>query len=96
MFTPVEGHRYYVVSVANSLPSATVISLFAHDGTTLLAEMSQEKFGDNSTLGWTADRSETVYLRLRHVDGRVIGKDVGSTVYLKTGLRTYMPLIGHN
>jgi hypothetical protein len=95
-FTPIQGHRYYIVSVANSLPTASVISLYAQDGATLLAEASQDDFGSNTNLGWTADRIEPVYVRLRHVDGRVIGKDVGSTVYLHTGLRTYMPLAGKN
>ncbi len=95
-FTPVVGQRYYIVSLAYSQPSATVISLYAQDGTTLLAEMVQHDFGKNSALGWTADRSETVYIRLRHVDGRVVGKDVGTTVYLKVGNLVFMPLIGRN
>ena len=92
---PVLGQRYYILSEAYSQPSATVISLFAQDGTTLLAEATPSVFGSNTGLGWLADRNEPVYLRLRHLDGRVIGKDVGSTIYVKTGHQIILPIIGH-
>jgi hypothetical protein len=88
-----EGQHILVQSIATSLPSATVISLYAGDGTTLLAEASPAQFGKNTILVWTSDRNSEVYLRLKHLDGRVIGNDVGSTVSVKTGGWTFLPVV---
>jgi murein DD-endopeptidase MepM/ murein hydrolase activator NlpD len=90
---PVSGYRYLFISKADSAPSATEISLFAQDGVTLLAQSSAPDFGANTILGWTADRDQPVYVRLRHVDGRVIGTNVGGTFYVKTGTVTFLPVI---
>lgn len=89
----VRGEHYLIHSVANSPPTATVISLFAQDGTSLLAEAAPIKFGNNTYVIWTSDRDELVYLRFRHVDGRVIGTNVASTISVRTGTFTYLPLI---
>jgi Peptidase family M23/Bacterial pre-peptidase C-terminal domain len=90
---PILGHRYFIINTPSSLPSATMISLFAQDGSTLLAQSFPQAFGSNSILGWTADRAEPVYIRLTHMNGQVIGKDVGGTLSVKTGYFTYFPLV---
>jgi hypothetical protein len=87
------NQHYLIVSTPNSPQTATMISLFAQDGITLLAERVSPSFGQNTTLLWISDRDEQVYLRFRHVDGRVIGNDVGSTITVKTGLLTYLPSV---
>ncbi len=89
----IQGRHYIIESEPNSLPTATVISLFAQDGTTLLAEATPSEFGGTTLLVWTSDRDEIVYLRFRHVDGRVIGNDVGSTISVSSGFWTYVPAI---
>jgi hypothetical protein len=85
--------RYLIHAIAQSPPSATIISLFAENGETLLAEAQPAGFGRNTFLVWTSDRDGLVYLRLRHLDGRVIGNDVGSTFSVKTGTLTFLPII---
>ena len=87
------GEHYLIVSMANSLPTATKISLYAQDGATLIAEAVPQKFGENTALVWTSDRDELVYIRFSHMDGRVIGKDVATTVSVRTGNWTFLPII---
>ena len=79
-------HHYIIHSTPKSPQTATIISLYAQDGITLLAEVVPTTFGENTTLVWTSDRDEQVYLRFRHIDGRVIGNDVGSTISVKNWL----------
>ncbi len=86
-----QGEHYLIKSSVKSLPTATVISLFAQDGTTLLAQATPSKFGADTVLVWTADRNGEVFLRLRHADSRVIGNDVGSSISVKTGMWTFLP-----
>ncbi len=92
---PVRTRKYYFTSVAKSAPSATVISLFAQDGTTLLAEASPQAFGEDTLLEWVSDRDQPVYIRLRHVDSRVIGTEVGGTLYVRSNLWTFLPYINN-
>jgi hypothetical protein len=89
------GVHYLIVGMANSLPTATKISLYAQDGTTLIAEAMPQNFGENSALVWTSDRDGLVYIRFSHVDGRVIGKEVAATVSVRTGEWILLPMI-HN
>lgn len=86
-----KDQHYIVQSIPYSSPSATEISLYAEDGSTLLKQVAPSMFGDASTLVWTSDRDEQVYLRFRHIDGRVIGNDVGNTISVKTGMWIYLP-----
>jgi hypothetical protein len=94
MFTVQFGQHYLIQSLPLSGQTATMISLFAQDGTTLLAESVPNAFGDNTMLVWTSDRDEVVYLRLRHMDGRVIGNDVAYTVMVEQGYRFFVPIAG--
>ncbi len=93
---PVPGQKYYIYSKAKSMASGTVISLFAQDGTTLLAEALPPSFGYTTGLAWTSDRDTPVYIRLRHQDGRVIGNNVGGTLYVKTSYPFYFPILQHH
>ncbi len=89
------GVHYLIVGMANSLPTATKISLFAQDGTTLITEAMPQNFGENTALVWTSDRDGLVYIRFSHVEGRVIGKDVATTASVRTGDWIFLPMI-HN
>ena len=90
----VKGVHYRIESLANSPQSASIISLYAENGTTLLSETVPGGFGGTNSLGWTSDRTAQVYIRLRHVDGRVIGSDVRNTLSVHTGNLIFMPLMG--
>ncbi|OGO27069.1 MAG: hypothetical protein A2136_04795 [Chloroflexi bacterium RBG_16_54_11] len=91
--TVVQGERYFIWSHANSRQTATIISLFGQDGTTLIAESIPSKFGNSTFLIWTPDQDQTVYLRFRHVDGRVIGTNVSSIVSVTTNEFRFLPFI---
>jgi hypothetical protein len=88
-----KGKHYLIQGIPTSPPTATVISIFAQDGTNLLAESSPAQFGKSTLMIWTSDRDGQIYLRFRHVDGRVIGTDVGSTISVKTGELFFLPTI---
>jgi hypothetical protein len=88
-----QGEHYFVHSIANSIQTATIIRLYAQDGTTLIAESIPQKFGNNTYLIWTPDFDQTVYLRFSHLDGRVIGTNVASTITVSTGSLSYIPFI---
>jgi hypothetical protein len=44
---------------------------------------------------WTSDSDQQVYIRIQHLDGRVIGSDVGATLTVKSGELTYLPVISN-
>jgi hypothetical protein len=85
-----QDQHYIFQSKPISVQTATDISLYAEDKVTLLAEAAPRDFGDSTTLVWTADRTAQVYLRFKHVDERVIGNDVGSMIFAKSGIWTYL------
>lgn len=86
-----KGEHYLIHSIPTSQPTLTVISLYAQDGTTLLAETTPTLYGNSTFMMWTADRDGQVYLRFRHADGRIIGTDVGSSISVITGELTFLP-----
>jgi hypothetical protein len=92
-FEVVSGQHYLALSEATSPQAATVISLFAQDGTSLLAETEPHKFGGNTALVWTSDRDGMVYARFQHLDERVIGTEVTNTVSVRTGGWTFLPML---
>jgi hypothetical protein len=90
-----QGQRYLIQSLPNSPQTATIISLYAQNGTTLLAESTPQAFGDITNLLWTSNRDRTAYIRLRHLDGNVIGNDVSTTISVRTATSTYLPFVNH-
>jgi hypothetical protein len=94
-FDVTSGQHYLILSEANSPQAATIISLYAQDGTTLIAELVPHHFGDNSALLWTSDRDGQVFARSRHLDGRVIGDDVVQTISVRTGTWTFLTMVQH-
>ena len=88
-----QGKNYFFHSHAVSLQTATIMELYGQDGTTLIVESSPRQFSFSTYLEWTSDRNGPIYLRLRHVDGRVIGTAVASTISVSTGDLSYIPLV---
>jgi Bacterial pre-peptidase C-terminal domain/Peptidase family M23/Bacterial Ig domain len=89
----IQGLRYLIRSHAESIQSATVISVYKSDGITLLAEAEPNAFGDSTYLFWTPDFDGNVYLRFKHIDERVIGSNVASTVSVTTADLIFLPFI---
>jgi hypothetical protein len=84
-----------IKSLATSPQTTTIISLYAQDGITLLLESSPQEFGDDSGIVWTSTYDGSVYIRIRHLDGRVIGNGVSTTVTVRTGDWTLLPIVFH-
>jgi len=87
------GRTYEITTkpLPNS-PATLSLDLFAVDGFTLLASSSSNELGDPNSLIWTADRSEPVYIRLKHIDGKVAGEDVNYEAGV-VEMINYMPVI---
>jgi hypothetical protein len=79
--------------MANNPQTATTISLYAQNGSTLIAESSAQGFGKNTRLVWTSNLDQVVYIRLRHLNGQVIGNDVSTTVSVQEAEVMYLPVV---
>ena len=91
-FTVQTGERYLIQSFPTSAATATVLDLYANDGTTRLATASPTQFGEFVNISWESDRDGFVYLRVSHLDGRVIGSEVAYQIVIWGGYRTFMPI----
>jgi hypothetical protein len=87
---------YTIAAIPLHESTGVVIKLYDSDGTSILGESSAGKFGNTSTLFWTADQEKTVYIALSHLDGRVAGNAVAYQVAYEVSLNgtvLYFPLI---
>ncbi len=92
-FTAQAGRTYFIEGTASAVQSAVELNLFASDGSTLLAASSPDWFGERTLLTWTADQDGMVYVRMRHVDGRVIGSVVTYQVQVREGFGLHLPIV---
>jgi hypothetical protein len=87
------GSTYFIEATTSAAQSAVRLSLLASDGSTLLAEAVPDWFGERTLLHWTADQDGMVYVRMQHVDGRVIGSVVAYQVQVWEGYGFYLPIM---
>ena len=89
------GESYTITTTPQHTSTGVVISLYASDGITLLAETSPDEFGQPSSLVWNPLQDEDVYIRLSHLDGNVAGEHVAYQVAYQTteSPTVYIPLI---
>jgi hypothetical protein len=87
------GERYLIQSFPLNGNVATILQLYADNGSTLIAESIPFGFGRATILDWVSDRDGYVYLQMRHIDGRVIGNAVSYLVQVMDGYEFYMPLM---
>jgi hypothetical protein len=92
-FPAQSGIRYLIQALPLSGNVGTVLELYAEDGTTLIERVDSPSFGHLARLAWNSDRSGQVFLRVRHLDGRVIGNIVAYTVSIDQGYSLYFPLL---
>lgn len=90
-FSAVSGVEYFLLAAPLDQSAAAQISLFAADGTTLLAEASAADFGIAAALRWRAGESGMVFVRLRHNDSRVIG--AGYTFRVQLSRPVFLPVV---
>jgi hypothetical protein len=74
--------------------AGAILELYAANGTTLLAQASATGFGMSAQIKWISDRQGEIYLRIRHLDGRVIGSGVSYRLEVREDFRTYLALVG--
>ena len=73
--------------------TGTILELYAIDGTSLISSAQSSGFGEKSQLFWTADRDDQVYLRVRHVDGKVAGNIVSYQLRINRFIQNFLPII---
>ncbi|MFC1923020.1 peptidoglycan DD-metalloendopeptidase family protein [Chloroflexota bacterium] len=88
-----EGETYIMESTPQAIMTGTILELYAIDGTTLISSAQSSGFGDKSQLIWTADRDDQVYLRVRHLDGKVAGNIVAYQLRINRFLQNFLPII---
>jgi hypothetical protein len=69
------------------------LELYAEDATTLLESGESSNLGRLANVEWISDRNSQVFLRMRHLDGRVIGNGVSYTVKIEQGYHHYFPML---
>ena len=87
------GQAYLLESRPTGAVTATILELYASDGTTMLASSQSAGFNEISRIIWTADRSGKVYLRARHTDGRIAGNIVSYQLKVNKYLPIFLPFI---
>lgn len=70
----------------------TVLTLYASDGTTVLAENDDISDSIASRIEWIAQQDGWLYARVRHYDSRIAGNAVTYVLRLEQGYRVYLPL----
>ena len=87
------GQAYLMESIPTADMTASVLELYASDGTTLLATAQAAELNKNSRIIWTSDRSGIVYLRSRHLDGRIAGNLVTYQLKVNKFLPIFLPFV---
>jgi len=73
--------------------TASILELYQSDGTTMITAIQPEEFGESSRIIWTSDRDGLVYLRVRHLDGKVAGNIVSYLLNVSKYHPMFFPLI---
>lgn len=83
----------YIFS-ANVLSEETgvILELYGDNGTTLLANMKSESFGKSTFILWKSTQATDLYLRIRHLDGRIAGNIVAYQLQIAEVTSTFLPL----
>jgi hypothetical protein len=89
------GETYLFEMIPEGDMTAGIIELYAKNGTTLISTAGSGEFGDPAVLKWTSDRTGQVFLRLRHLDGRVAGNAVSYSLAVRQLTETYLPFVNH-
>jgi hypothetical protein len=92
-FTVQKGQTYMISSLPVGVMTATELTLFASDGRTEIVSIEPSAFGQLTQLIWTADRNGKVFLRNRHVDGRVAGNVVAYDLTARIVKPLFFPMI---
>lgn len=92
-FTVQKNQRYFIQSLPQANMSASILELYALDGTTLITSYHPTEFGKVSLLRWTSDRDGQIFLRIRHIDGRIAGNIVAYQLSVNKEVPVFLPLV---
>jgi hypothetical protein len=95
-FSVEKGKVYILQGVPLASSTAVILELYAVNGTTQLAQASAAGFGENVQIAWTSDRTGRVYLRARHLDGRVIGNAVTFQIVVREDYKLFLPVLNRS
>ncbi len=93
IFAVESGVDYLMESIPLSEVTGTIMELYAADGTTLITSTQSNLVGEKARLIWTSDRTDQVYLRIRHLDGNIAGNIVSYNLKVNKFLPIYFPFI---
>jgi hypothetical protein len=84
-----------LIATANPLSggAATVLRLYAADGTTLLHQVEPQGFNQTTQLIWQSNANSSAYLQVTHLDGDAAGDDVRYKLIMVNGHHRYLPFV---
>lgn len=94
-FYATRGRTYLIRSVPVNGNAPTTLELIAPDGITILAIGKAQGFDEVTTLTWLADRTDSVYLRIQHLDSKAAGGDVSYWIQVLEPY-LFMPIVSKN
>lgn len=92
-FTVEKGSEYLLESIPLSEATGTILELIAADGTSLITSAQSSSMGEKSRILWSSDRDDKVYLRIRHLDGRVAGNIISYQLKIDNFVPIFLPFI---
>ena len=87
------GIKYLFQSRPLHASAAPVIRLYESDGVTLITERAPAGFGQSVVLAYTPEQDGVLYMRIRHLNGSVLGSAVTYQVWVQEGYLTYFPIV---
>ncbi len=93
LFSVENGIDYLIESIPLSGATGAILELYAADGTTLINSAQSNFMGDKARLIWTSERTDQVYLRIRHLDGKVAGNIVSYNLKVDKFFPLFFPFI---
>jgi hypothetical protein len=89
----IKGQSYIFRAVPTAGMAAAILELYAANGSTLIASGSANEFGTPTTIQWTSNRNGQIYLRVRHIDGKVAGNVVTYALGIAKVSKMYLPIV---
>jgi hypothetical protein len=87
------GVDYIIESIPLSDVTGAILELYSADSTTLITSAQSVMIGDKARIIWTSDRTDLVYLRVRHLDGNIAGNIVSYDLKVDYFLPIFFPFI---
>ena len=90
---PMKAGQFLIIEAQPQSPSAAIVlELYGSQGSSgaLLAKSQPQVFGQGTSMIWSASQDDTYTLRMRHLDGRVLGSGVQYQV--KVRITNFAPL----